>query len=275
MKKIKYILFLLLFIPLFANASGISLSTSSITLEVGKTSTFTIKASSAAGRVDISSSNKSVATVSSSSQFLDSNSVKIKVTAKSVGTSTINVKLTDVATYEGKVLTGIKTIKVTVKKKAEKKNTATIKEEKKEMKITKLQIVGYPIDFNVEKKDYEINVYEDVNELYIITSSENATVTGNKLVKIKDKDNINVSFKDSNQEIIFKIKINRIKKDVSSENDKKECEEIKPCEEKITIQKETNKINIILLVLSIVFFISTICLLIYLLTNNKRDNINI
>ena len=197
-KKI-ILLILLLLIPIFSvNAAGsITLSTSSLTIEVGKSATFTIKANNSAGRVDISSSNTAVAKVSASSKFLDSSSAKITVTAKKEGTATINVKLTDVATYDGKVLSGTKTIKVTVKKASVKKTTTekktTVKtEEPKKMNIKNINIVGYPINFTSDKLEYEINVDEKIEELYIIVSGENYTVTGDKTVNIKGKDKIDI-----------------------------------------------------------------------------------
>ena len=142
MKRIKSLLFIiLLLVPLaYVNASGsVTVSPNKLTVEVGKTSSFTIKASNAAGRVDITSSDTSIATVSTNSQFLDNSSVKIKVSGKKEGTVTITVKLKDVGTYDGDSLTGNKTISVTVKKAAP--------EPPKIMKITKLEVVGYDIDF--------------------------------------------------------------------------------------------------------------------------------
>ena len=94
MKKIKLVLLLLMFIfPIIINADSciddngngkrgsVSLNTSSLTITEGKTATFKINASCAAGRVNIISSNTSVAKVSSSSEFVDNSSVTITITA--------------------------------------------------------------------------------------------------------------------------------------------------------------------------------------------------
>ena len=267
-KKI-ILLILLLIVPILSvNAAGsISLSTSSMTIEVGKSATFTIKANNSAGRVDISSSNTAVAKVSASSKFLDSSSAKITVTAKKEGTATINVKLTDVATYDGKVLKGTKTIKVTVKKASVKKTTTekkTVvkKEEPKKMNIKNINIVGYPIKFESNKLEYEINVDEKVEELYIIVSGENFAVTGDKKVNIKGKDKIDISFKDSSETKTYSIKINRIKKEECKET---KCEE-KKCEQ---IKCETNKINVFMLILCILFFLSTVILIYKVILDKK------
>lgn len=117
MKKINYLLFtlaiLLLPISVFARGS-ISPSPRSLTITKGGTATFTITADNAAGRVDISSSNNSIATVNKSSEWLDNNSVLVTVTGVSVGTATINVKLTDAATYDEEELSTNYTVSVKV-----------------------------------------------------------------------------------------------------------------------------------------------------------------
>jgi|GEM_PF-4516194 len=110
------VMLLLCLIPVnaFAASGSIKVSKSSITVEKGKTSTFTITASNAAGRVDIASSNTSVAKVNKTSEFLDNSSVTVTVTAVGSGTANITVTLTDVADYDGNELTGTKTVKITV-----------------------------------------------------------------------------------------------------------------------------------------------------------------
>ena len=133
-KGLKLLLFsVLLMIPLVVYAGSVSVSKSSMTVTVGGSGSFKITAKSAAGRVDIKSSDTSVATVSSSSKFLDNSSVNITVKGKKEGTATITVKFTDVAGYDSKPITGSRTIKVTVKKK-----TVVVKT----MKITKFDVVG-------------------------------------------------------------------------------------------------------------------------------------
>jgi len=96
-------------------AAGIfSVNKSSIELKEGKTSTFTIDGATATGKVEISSSDTSVATVSSSSVWLEKSSSTITVTAQKAGTATITVTGL-VADEKGIEDTVTRTIKVTVK----------------------------------------------------------------------------------------------------------------------------------------------------------------
>lgn len=100
-RKLSLFMILALICPMVVNASGgISVSTKNISMEPNSTKTFTISATNAAGRVEITSSDSNVATVSSTSEFLDNNSVSITVSSKSAGTATIKVTATDVATYD-------------------------------------------------------------------------------------------------------------------------------------------------------------------------------
>ena len=103
-------------------AGSFSLSKSSSSITEGKTDSFTINGSNATGRVDITSSNTSVATVSSSSQWLENNSTTVTITAKKAGTAKITVSGT-IADKDGNEATVTKTISVTVKAKSTSSST--------------------------------------------------------------------------------------------------------------------------------------------------------
>lgn len=96
-------------------AGSIKPNKSSMSIAVGSSSTLTITASNAAGRIDVSSSNPGVATITSGAgkHWLDKDSVTLTIKAVSEGTCTIDIKLTDAATYDDEDLSG-KTIRVTV-----------------------------------------------------------------------------------------------------------------------------------------------------------------
>lgn len=103
-------------------AGSFSLSKSSSSITEGKTDSFTINGSNATGRVDITSSNTSVATVSSSSKWLENNSTTVTITAKKAGTAKITVSGT-IADKDGNEATVTKTISVTVKAKSTSSST--------------------------------------------------------------------------------------------------------------------------------------------------------
>ena len=128
MKKtlLNLIVIVLLIFPISVFASGsISVSPSSLTIEVGSTKTFTISATNTIGDVEISSSNSSIASVSTNewgTGMVDEGQTKtgtITVNGKSIGTTTITLTI-DAATFDGEDLAGQKrTISVNVVAKPE------------------------------------------------------------------------------------------------------------------------------------------------------------
>lgn len=101
---------------LAVNAS-FSVSKSSINITKGGSSTFNITATNCGGQFTISSSNPNVATVSSSTEWIENGSKTITVSAKSAGTTTISVTATDVGDSdpdESHPVTGTKNITINV-----------------------------------------------------------------------------------------------------------------------------------------------------------------
>jgi hypothetical protein len=252
----------MLWLPVVEAAGGISTSTSSLSITEGSSKTFTIKANNAAGRIDISSSNTGVATVSASSAFLDNNSVTITVKGKKVGTAKVTIKYTDVATYDGDEVKGSKTISIKVVAKAAPKPTTPtkpttpVKEEPKEetpISVKSIRVVGYDFEFKEDVTEYEIEVYENVSALFIKADS-NAVAAGVNEVSIKDKDEILINFSKGTLKKEYKIKINRIHKQ----------EGVKAVEpvviEKEVIKKE--KLNSVLIVLTIILAVLSLILMI-------------
>ena len=98
-------------------AGSFSVNKDTATITEGNTTTFTIDGSSATGRVNITSSDTSVATVSSASAWLENSSSTITITAKKAGTATITIsgKVSDSKGVEDTIT---KTIAVTVNAKS-------------------------------------------------------------------------------------------------------------------------------------------------------------
>lgn len=143
-------------------------SKTSITIEEGGSSTFKITASNAAGRVDISTSNSSVASINVTNKWLDNNSVTVTVKGKSVGTATITVKLSDVATYDKEPLTN--TYKITVK---------VTEPKSKNNNLSSISVDGYKL---VKKSDtsYTLDVGNSVSKITIkaTAADSKASVSG-------------------------------------------------------------------------------------------------
>lgn len=185
MKKIKlfaiaFITMLLLPLSVFASGS-ISPSPRSITITKGGTASFTVSASNAVGRVDISSSNSSVATVNKSSEWLENNSVTVTVTGVSAGTTTINVKLSDAATFDEEELSGNYTVTVTVvepnnngsnnngnnKPNNNNSNNSNRNDNlSKNNSIGSLEIEGYDLK-KIDDNNYELSVSNNVSSIII------------------------------------------------------------------------------------------------------------
>jgi len=237
MKRI-VLLIALLMIPfgVVKAAGSVKTSTASLTIEPGKSKTFKVTASSSAGRIDISSSNTAVATVSPSNHFLDNSSVTVKVTAKKEGSAVINVKLTDVATYDGKVLTGTKTVKITVKKSEPKTPAPPVV---KEMKINRLEVIGYDISFNKDTHNYTINLDENVKKLYVAAAGENAQIKGAGEVNIVGTNSLKVVFTNTTNASDVKeytITLNKVGKPNPETITKEVIKEVE-------VEKKTNKVH--------------------------------
>lgn len=99
-------------------AAGVNVSTNSLTIRQGGNGSFTITADYAAGRVDVTSSNPSVASVAStSSVFIDSYgaaSASFTINGVSEGSAIININISGVSDYDGNMLSGTLTIPVRV-----------------------------------------------------------------------------------------------------------------------------------------------------------------
>lgn len=87
-----------------AEAASFTVSKSNVSLKVGENSTITISAPTHTGKIDIISSNSTVATVSDSSLWIENDSKTITIIAEEVGTATITIKgeLYDSSTDEEK-----------------------------------------------------------------------------------------------------------------------------------------------------------------------------
>ncbi|MBO4812711.1 hypothetical protein J5491_01025 [Candidatus Saccharibacteria bacterium] len=88
-------------------AGGFSVSTEEINLHPGETASFTVTASNSVGKIDLSSGDTNIASISADTIFLDQNSEEITVTAAGVGSTSISVTATaNFATYDEEILEG-------------------------------------------------------------------------------------------------------------------------------------------------------------------------
>lgn len=195
MKFKKYLIIALLvmlyFIPTYISASGnISVSTTKINIVQGKTSSFKISANNAAGRVDITSSNSNIASVSTSSLFLDMNSENITIIGKSVGTTTIKIYVTDGTTYDDEDITGkVYNIQVTVSK--PNNNLPNLNNNlSTNNNLKNLLVDGYTLK-KLDDKNYELEVQKDVTSVNVQAEAEDpkAKISGIGLQQLEIGEN--------------------------------------------------------------------------------------
>lgn len=177
-KAVKYLLILLVavLLPINVFAKGsVTANKTSLTITKGSSATITLTANNAAGRLDISSSNTKIATVGATSIWLDNQSQSIKVTGKAVGSTTIVIKKTDVATYDSEVLSGNIVINVkVVEKTTPTPNPNPTPEptpvEEKKSDAYEVALIGVKkVESSLNKADYDtvkdmVNALKDENE---------------------------------------------------------------------------------------------------------------
>ena len=167
MKGLKYLIAILLFIPTVVFAAGsVTVSKNNLTIKPGGKASFVVKANNAAGKVDISSSDSSVATVSTSSVWLDNDSKTITVTGKSEGTANITVRLTDVASYDGAVLNNTYTVKITVK-------APEVDNRSGNNNLSSISVEGYDL-VTVDEEHYSLTVKNSVGSIIINATAEDS-----------------------------------------------------------------------------------------------------
>lgn len=192
MKKIfRTCLFVGLFVGIFAitskvNATGsFSVSPTSKSIEEGKTATITITAKDCGGQFEISSSDAEIASVSSSSEWIESGSKTITVKANKAGTATITVTATSVATTENPTkVTGSEPVQITVTEKSNTKKEDTTKSSNANLSTLGVTPKEYDFTgFKQDKTEYSVTVPNSVDSLKVAykTADKNAKVkvTGN------------------------------------------------------------------------------------------------
>lgn len=194
-------LFILSFV-LFTNsvfAYGYDLSITSNTVTVGNSVTLNIKVSDAAGKFTISSSNSQVVSISSSSSWIDNTTQSITLKANKEGSATITVTASDVTSYDGKAITGSKSVTITAKAKqvvnnnnsgGNNNNYTPAKSTPKSSNnfLTSLTVDGLKLNetFDKETLEYTLTVPAETEKIKINAqvSDSSAKVTGTGEVKV-------------------------------------------------------------------------------------------
>ena len=179
------ILFLVLSVtPVYASGDY-NISLSSTNVSQGKSVNLYIKGNNIAGGFTITSSDSTVASVATSSAWVDNNTATISISTLKVGSSTITVRPTSVSDYDGNDLSlGAKSVTINVGGKSNTSNSSqeTVKKNSdntlKELSIDGLNLTP---DFNASTTSYTDTAPSYVEKINITATPNDskATVTGN------------------------------------------------------------------------------------------------
>lgn len=187
MKLIKKLIFAIIcFIPMVIFASSsVSVDKTSLSIDEGGSVTFKITATSAAGKVTITSSDKSVVTVDKSSEWIENETITVKVTGINIGSTTINVVI-DGAGFDESIIKTTKTISVKVNAPKSSNNNLN------DLKINDITIDG----FSSSKTSYSYSTNDSNVMISASTEDSKAKVSGTGSKKLsygKNKYNIKVT----------------------------------------------------------------------------------
>lgn len=192
----KFVILIFLFFscfPMIVQAAGsITVSTGSLSIQNGGSQTFYVTASNAAGRVNISSSNAGVASVSSTSEWVENGSIPITVYGRSAGTASITISVVDAATFDEEPLSNTYSIHVNVYNPAPRPSPYTgVDNRSTNNSLKSLQVKDYSLN-KVDDTHYTLEVKNSVEKIVIEGEVEDgkATVTGLGEVSLKVGENI-------------------------------------------------------------------------------------
>ncbi len=181
MKKVKLLLVLLLFsiiIPVTTFAKGgVTVDKSSISITEGKTASFGITASNAAGKVTIKSADTSIATVNKSSEWVENQTLTVTVSGKKIGSTKITI-VVDAATFDEEVVKKTYTVNVKVEKAKSTNNS-----------LSSLMVNGKSVpSFSANKTIYNMVVDNNVTSANITATAADTTAkvsgTGTKTLNV-------------------------------------------------------------------------------------------
>lgn len=196
MKKNKFKIISLFILILFTfsmytniYAASYSASLSATTITQGGTTKITIKANNVSGRVNVTSSNTSVAKVMLKDPpgvWIDNNTVTLTVTAVAPGSCKIIVTPDDLADSNSAAnvtaTAGTKTLSLTVKAKTT-TPTPTAKSSNNYLSVLRVDAEGLMPNFNKNINNYSLTVGDSVTKLGLTLKTEDPkstyTVTGN------------------------------------------------------------------------------------------------
>lgn len=168
------------------NAAGYTISLSSSNPTKGTTVTLYIKGTEIAGGFNVSSSDSTVASVSTSSVWVDNNTQTVSISTYKEGSSVITVTPISVSDYNGNDISlPTKTLNINVasKKNSNNKTTTNSQTKSSDATLKSLSIDNFNLDqeFKSDVLEYNIEVPADTEKVKInaVTNSGKASINGN------------------------------------------------------------------------------------------------
>lgn len=162
-------------------AAGLSISAGSTSITNGNSVKITVNASGLIGKFSVTSSNSSVLSGGTSSEWLENESKTYTFSSKSTGKATITVTAIDVADTSGNTYSGSKSVTINVVKPREKSTNNNLKN---------LSVDGYSIspEFSKDMLEYSVDLEANVEKITISASLEDSYAsidgTGEKEVNL-------------------------------------------------------------------------------------------
>lgn len=192
----KLLFFLLIFIVGITNvnaAGKYTISLSSSNVSKGKSVTLYIKATDCAGRFNISTSDATVASLSSNYVFADNKTETITINTINAGSATITVSAFDVTDYDDNKITGSKTLKINVSSgdnNAGQANNADNEKKSNDATLKSLSIENISInpEFKSDVLEYKAEAEAGTNKIKInaIPNDSKANISGIGEVSVSD-----------------------------------------------------------------------------------------
>lgn len=190
----------------YVKAASYDISVTSNTVTVGNSVTLTIKGNDLAGKFTLSSSNASVASLSSGSVWIDNDSKRVTINTNNAGTAVITISASDVTSYDGNSVTGNKSVTITVNSKPTSnpgnggnktgtttKNNSSTKKKSSNNYLSSLTVEGYTLDkeFKKDTTEYSISVENEVKSIKVNAQLDDssAKVTGTGEIEVKEGSN--------------------------------------------------------------------------------------
>lgn len=173
-------------------ASSLSIAAGSTSLTVGSSTTLTIRANNVTGRINITSSNPDVISLSSSSEWVENGSVTIRATAKAAGSAYITVTSEDTSDSTTGDPVSISTgVNLTSKE-------VVVDTRSSNNYLSSLNIEGYELSpaFNTNTNNYTMNVTCDVASINISAipaDTKAKTVVDGNLDLVAGENNVTVT----------------------------------------------------------------------------------